>query len=198
MVRLAAATLITLTVLCACGGGGTSPSPIAPAPTAVPTSGSSSIIAGSSAQSATLQGTGAIGATTVTFPATTGASSVVTLAFSLSPPAGAPAVQANLRKLPSAIGGSLSPVAYIVVTPAATVSFASTPMFTFALAAGATLPSGANVYVGLYDPTETPLGWTTFLGPGATSGQSISFASAVQAITLQANVSYVFGLFSTA
>ena len=130
-------------------------------------------------------------------PATLSGTSVTALAFSVNPPTGTPTVQAAKRKMPRAIGGSLSPIGYIVVTPASTVSFASTPTFSFVFAAGALPPSGSNLYVGLYDPTQASLGWTTFLGPGSLNGQTVSFASTVQPVTLQASVSYTFALFST-
>jgi hypothetical protein len=167
-------------------------------PSPAPTTGGTTVAAGSAAQSATITGSGAIASLSVSVPATTSGTAAIAFALSAAAPGSVPAVSSIARKIPSAIGGTLAPIAYLTITPSATVTFASTLGLAFTLASGQTIPAGSNVFVGFYDPTKASAGWTTYLTSPAISGSTITFAPIGQIATLQANVAYVVALFSSA
>ena len=183
---------------CGGGGGGTTPVPtVTSAPTSTPTTAPVSIPVGAAATTAPL---GAVvgQSASLGIPATASGSGTVNAQLLATLPTGLPTVQSSTR-LPRAIGTTqLTSLLFIGFTaPAATLTFTSTPSFTFVFPAGFALVSGTQAYVGVYDPTQSAAGWQTFLGPGVVSGTTITFASVARSVTFQANQTYYFVLFTT-
>jgi hypothetical protein len=203
--------VLTIAALAACGGGGGSSAPNAaggvtaiatPLPTAPPTAAPVFVNAGFVPTTAAL---GASAGTTasITLPASTSGSGAVVAQLLATQPATAPVLQSATR-LPRAIGtAQLQPLLFITLTPTATISFGTTPAFTFALGAGLTIVPPAQAYVAYYDPANAAAGWQNLIGP-ATPGSNplaaptLTFASNAKALTFQANQTYVFVLFTTA
>jgi hypothetical protein len=172
------------------------PSP-SPTPTALPASSSFSF-----AVSPGGPGTGSFGPVTggytgtVTLPA---ASAGSTLNGSFFPgsakPASFPTVQ-NLHRRPRNIGAqNIAAIAFVTVTPTATVTFPKTPDFTFT-APFSVAQLGAFAYVAEYDPTNPGAGWTTIEGPATPSGNTLLFTGAPPPVTLAAGQTYGFLLFT--
>lgn len=183
----------------ACGGSsGTKPVPV---PTANP---SATVGAGTTAT--TLSTSIASGyASTISLPATAdGSSATISALLSTTLPAGF-VTPASLQRsalsagrAPAAVGVALAPIAYVVLTPTANVSFAGTPDFTFTVPpAIATSLANAAAYVAFNDPS-LPTGWTNILGPGVVNGNSIAFTGAKGSLLLKGGRSYGFLLYSTA
>ena len=131
---------------------------------------------------------------TVTLPAASGsASAKVTLQDTL--PAGATTPQ--VRHVAAIGGGTVTPLDYVVISVSQTISIASTPAFSFTLAAPP--PSGSSTYIAVLDVNNAKAGWNVLLGPGSVSGNTISFASQALAppLTLQSGDTYVFALVAT-
>jgi subtilisin family serine protease len=189
------------------GGGGSSPVPGAtptppvvstPSPTPLPGSSTASIpVSPGSAASGTFGPVSGGFSGTVTLPAASAASTLsATLWPGNSQPVGTPAIQ-NLRRRPQNIGAqNIVAIAFVTVTPSATVTFPKTPDFTFT----ATFPVAqvaAFAYVAEYDPTKPAgTGWTTIEGPALAAGNTLTFTGAPPPITLQAGVTYGFLLFT--
>jgi hypothetical protein len=173
----------------------TSSPTIAPPPT-YPPSLATTITAGSTAQSVAL-GTISGGVTgTVSIPATVSGSGAIPLLFQTTPPGGVSI--STIARLPQTIGVSLTPLAYVALTPSATVTFPTSPSFTIALGGGSTFASGSFTYVGFYDPTSTS-GWINLTGPGVVGPPSTAtFAVNPVPMTLKAGVTYTFGVYSSA
>jgi hypothetical protein len=183
-------------VVAACGGSGSTPPSLAvPSPTPSPNP-SATLAAGGSGQSTTLVAAGY--AVNLSLPATSDGS-VGTIATSLTTtlPSGFVA-PANVRRAPKTLGVPLTTLVYLLVTPSTTVTFASTPGFSFTLPAGTTLSSGASAGVAFYDPTQAANGWTSLFNAGTISGQTISFPASSGTFTLKAGTTYAFALYTTA
>jgi hypothetical protein len=195
--------------LAGCGGGGSSssgPPPVpatptppgaTPIPTATPLPGSSSATV---AVSPTIPSSGSFGPVaggysgTLTLPAAN-AAAMLTATFLTSQPAGTPTIQ-NLKRRPLNIGaGPIQAIAFVTVSVSQTVTFPKTPDFTFT-APFSVAQLGAFAYVAEYDPTNAAAGWTTIEGPGAPSGNTLTFVGAPPPITLAAGGTYGFLLFS--
>jgi hypothetical protein len=134
----------------------------------------------------------------ITLPSTAdGSSGTISVTLSTTLPAGV-AAPAALARTALTIGATLTPMLYMVLTPSATVTFTSTPGFSFVLPSGTAIAAGSSPFVGFYDPAQSTTGWVTLLGPGAVGGQTITFPAATGSLTLKAGTSYSFLLFSTA
>ena len=190
------AVLVSVAFLAACGGGGGGSSVPAVTNTATPAATSSgTVTAGASAQTATLAQISSGYSGSITVPAvSSGSGSSVTATLENSLPGGVPA-PASIARAPQAIGGTITPLVYVAFTVTSTVTFSSTPGFTFTLPAGTSLAAGSSAYVAFYSPST---GWKSLLGPGSVSGQTITFAAASgSATTLTPGTTYVFCLYST-
>ena len=195
--RLAPALLAGCLVV-ACGGGGGGGGSNGPPGTTVvigtgtpPPASTASLGAGSSPQTAAFAAIAAGYSGSVTIPATAGGSGTIAATLAASAPAGTPIVASTARR-PLAIGGNLTAVLYVAFTANATLTFPSTPGFTFS---GVTVPVGTNAYVGLYDPTNSS--WTTFAGPAGVNGTTLTFAGVARPVTFVAGDAYAFAVFIT-
>jgi len=134
---------------------------------------------------------------TLTIPAeTSGSGGALTITLQTTLPASIPA-PASIARLPKTIGGQITSVVYITVTPTAKVSFNATPAFSFTLPSSSGVSSGSSAWIALYDPTQSANGWVTLLGPGTVNGQTVTFASSTNGFSLSAGTTYVFSLFTT-
>ncbi len=206
-VRLPICAGLVAAALTACGGGGGGGTSASGAPpvvaTATPTPGpslapsaSASITAGAAAGSATLGPIQSGLAATVGVPATTAGSGTLTVTLAASAST-APAL-ASMARAPRSIGASgITGLAYVSVTPTATLSFAGTPSFTFTVTGQPTLIAPAAGYVAFYDPAASG-GWTTLLGPVTIGGSSATwtFPAGAVPLTFKAGSTYVFALFT--
>ena len=157
-------------------------------------SGTVSVNAGATPQTAAVsQVTGGLSGS-VAVPATASGSGTVSVALSAGTPSGVPAVTSTNR-LPAAIGGSLAPLAYVSLTSAATLTFATYPSFTFIFPTTTTFESGTSIYLGLYSASAG--GWTTLAGPAVISGSTVSFATVPGPATFTAGVTQTFAIFET-
>jgi subtilisin family serine protease len=184
-------------LLAACGGGGgggSSPAPNVPstnAPTA-PTQSTTLVTASASPSTGTfgtIQG-GYSGSVTLPGTTSTGSASLV---LSASNPSG-PAVTGSAR-LPQAIGGALTPLAYVTLTASASLKFSTWPTFTFALPAGFALAPGGALYLA-WNPGDITGNWSTLAGPVAVSGSTVTFTPSTSA-SFAAGTTYAFALLST-
>jgi hypothetical protein len=133
----------------------------------------------------------------VTVPAAlNGANATINASFSLNAPSGVATIASRTRVRQS-IGGSFTTSAYVTLSATSAVSFASTPSFTFTSLPGS-IDTSQSQYLALFDPTNPSKGWTTFAGPGAVSGQTVTFASAKLPTALAASTNYQFALINTA
>ena len=183
----------------ACGGGAPTYAPVlTPAPNP-----SATAAAGTAAATVSVSNSSGYAAT-VSLPATAdGSSGTISAILSTTLPAGfvtPSSVQraaASARRAPAVIGVPLTPIAYVVLTPTANVSFASTPGFTFTVPAGTATSLANSAYVAFDDPSLST-GWSNILGPGTVSGNTIAFAGASGSLLLKGGRSYGFLLYSTA
>jgi hypothetical protein len=196
---LYAAHVALALVIAGCGGGGgggssTPPPPPAtpsPTPTLPPSSSGTLTVSTGSPSSATFGPVAGGYSGTITVPA---ASAIATLSatFSSSAVSGLPQPQ-NTHGLPATIGASgIVPIAYITVTSNVAVTFAALPSFTLTTSGA----PPANAYVAEYDPTNAAAGWTTILGPAAAGGTVLTFTGGPPPLTLAANKTYAFMIFS--
>lgn len=125
-------------------------------------------------------------------PAATAAS--VTLTLSGSAPSGTPTVM-SAHRVRAVLGEDPSALAFVSSTSSGTVTFLSSPQFTFTLPS--TPQSGTLFALALYDPTNPSAGWQLFAGPVSASGTTVTFAS-TSGITLNAGVVYAFALYTSA
>ncbi|HEY9180269.1 MAG TPA: hypothetical protein VIO32_06085, partial [Candidatus Baltobacteraceae bacterium] len=197
---------VLVAALAACGGGSTPPGGGNPAPTPAPTA--TPTAPPTQTESSSLNGTtntvtfpaissGVSG--TVTLPAVTSGSATVTLVLSSTLPGGVPVPQA--RRIhhvtsPQILGAPVTPLAYVSVTPSATVTISTTPAFTFNFPAG--VLSGF-AYAAVYDEANSAAGWNEVLGPLSAGGTSLSFPAVAFAppFTLAGNDTYIFALVET-
>jgi subtilisin family serine protease len=206
---LPALVFAVATVLYACGGGGggssvtvpgvpaSTPAPT-PSPTTAPQSSSTQVNTGTSA-GATATFAPILGgySGSLVLPATTSGSGVTTLVLAATNPTGV-TLASSARRLPKAIGGTLTPYVYVALTPAATLTFPSWPAFSFTFSGTISLPAGSSLYVGVYSAANPGAGWSTLAGPGTVSGSTVTFAATPGPVTFTTGVQYVFVLFSTA
>jgi subtilisin family serine protease len=197
--RLLPSLLAVAVTLAACGGGGGGGSSTPPAsnPTATPTPGGTVVIPVSTTTSE-LGSFGPIGAGytgTATIPRGNVATNL-TATFAPTQPGNTPTVQ-NLRRRPKNIGGSnIGALAFLSVTPAATVTFASYPSFTLVVPASLAASIGPYAYIALYDPTQPNNGWTTVEGPASVSGGTLTFTGGTPGPTLVGGQTYVLLFFT--
>ena len=191
-------SLVLAVAFVACGGGSSSPAP------SIPTANPSATTAAGTAPATVSVSHSSGYAATISLPATAdGSSGTISATLSTTLPAGfaAPAsvlrTAASAARVPAAIGVALTPMAYVVVTPTANVSFAATPGFAFTFPSGPATALASAAYVAFDDPTQTT-GWTNILGPGTVSGNTITFAAGSGKLQLKGGRSYGFLLYSTA
>ena len=172
------------------------PSPV-PTPTPGPNSANGTLNTSTTASSTLSLGPLGPGDTGTAACPPTSVVSHLAVVFSLTAPAGTPAVQAMKRR-PKTIGGTnIVPLGYFTVTPDVNVNCPNTPAFTMTFPTGATLPSAGSSYVAMFDPGNAPSGWNTISGPATTTGNTISWTTYSFPFTLVANRPYAFVLFTT-
>lgn len=131
-------------------------------------------------------------------PITVGSTATMNAVLQTTLPSGVNAPQAHstlkhmvaVRPLATTFNG----LAYLVVSSTANVGFSSAPSFQFTVPAGA-IPAGDSTYVLFWDPNVGPLnGWTNLLGPGAISGNTVTFPGVQTGVNLLANTQYIYAL----
>jgi hypothetical protein len=193
--RRIALLVLTLAILPACTGGSSS---VPSSSAGFPTSSSSSLMAGTQPSTTTFSGVsagpGGVSITgSLTLPATTSGSGSMAAFLSAVLPSSTPALSSVTRR-PAAIGAAgIAAVAYVTLVSSSSLSFSSTPAFTFTLSRAPC--SGCSEYVAFYDPTNVSAGWTT-LAQATVSGSTVSFAGIQQSTTYTAGQSYVYALFT--
>lgn len=193
------------TVLSACGSGGTGGAPqvvptVAPSVPSVPSSSAVLSVTSSSGAAATLSAGNTV--QTVAFPASQSGSGSLSLTGYAANPVSLPmSLRTHPMNNPRTIKDtSATPIAYVVATPSASMSFSRFPTFTV------TLPStintaGQSFYVGFYtsDPAFQLTSWREpAFDPATVSGQTLTFPSPAfgTPITLAANQTYNFAIYS--
>lgn len=221
-VRLASAVFVLCVATVACGGVQPSPQPIPPsptptvAPTAPPIPASTPYAAATTTALATPtpaptgQTPAPISVPLPSPTASAGVSGSVALpaGSGSSIPAGTTLAQTLTNQAPSGISTlvtllrsrlaapNISIIAYVGEEFSAPVTLSAPPSFSFTLSPS-NIVSGASYYVALYDPMNAALGWQLgFEGPGALSGDSLSFTGTGGAMTFAANQQYWFGLYA--
>jgi hypothetical protein len=176
-------------------GGGATPTPT-PSPAPLPAAATATIPVGGAPASASLGPVTGGYSSAITVPAGS-TSAVLTLTLAATQPAGTPAVQ-TIKHRPQTIGSTgIATVAFVTIASSATVTFGTTPTFTFTVPGGAAI-LGQVSYLALYDPSATPQpGWTTFAGPGTVSGNTITFTGSGGNQQLKSGVTYDIVLFTT-
>lgn len=160
---------------------GSTPQPV---PVALPTTASG--VTGQISLPITNAPAGTQASTTITNTAPTGLS-----AFHLMHPAAIPAFRS-----PKTDTSQITVLLYIYLAFNTNVSVASQPAMTFTLPSGY-IASGANYYVALYDPTNPQLGWQQgFEGPGAVSGNQVTFTGNPSPFTYAAFYPYWFAVYA--
>lgn len=168
----------------ACGGGGGGGNVI-PSATATPHAGPTTLPVGPTPQVVDLSGGGYTLQFTVP-PVVTGTTATMSATLQTTLPTGttAPNVGANVKGL-----------AYLLVSSTASVGFSLAPSFQFTMPSGTTIPSGSSAYLLFWDPTLSGSGgWVALLGPGAVSGQVVTFPSVKTGVNLNANTQYIYAL----
>lgn len=196
-------------LLCACGGGGgggttpSAPAGVSTTPASITTTPPSSPAGVTSAISAAASGS----ATTATFAAIqagyggtvtlpgTASSGTAFMLLAASNPSGVP-VPASSTRLPKAIGGTLTTLAYVSFTTNAPLTFTTWPAFTFVLPSNLSL-QGAGLYLAFYSSADATAGWSTLAGPATVSGAQVAFAPIRGPITFSAGSTYTFALIAT-
>lgn len=190
------------TVVAGCGGGGGGSSPgVTPTsnPTATqpPVTTASLTVGTANSAYAQFQPITEGAYASVSVPAASSGSASIMGTLSASVPSSAPTLSSAAR-LPRAVGGSPYGLLYVTLEATATVTFPTSPSFTFTLPANITVLAGDSTYVALYDPTNPSLGWQLLTAPGNQSGQTFTFTPASSSFTFAANQVYAFAFFSTA
>jgi hypothetical protein len=187
--------LVVLAALAAaCGGGGTSPVP--PAPTPTPHAGPTTVPVGPTPQAVSLTG----GGYTLAFdvpPVVTGTTATMNAVLQTSLPSGTSAPQEAKRQIAAArpLSTTYSGLVYLVISTTDTVGFSSAPSFQYTLPAGTTVPTGSYAYLLYWDPyVSGSTGWIPLLGPGAVSGQTVTFPSVQTGVQFNADTQYIFAL----
>jgi len=134
---------------------------------------------------------------TITFPFTE-TSGTVTVTLSATQPGGTPTVQ-SMKRRPQTIGGvGLVPLAFMTLTSPTSLTFTSTPSFSFTVPAAA-VNAGQIPYLAYYDPTASPqTGWNTFAGPATVNGATVTFPAMneISGLGSTAGVTYDIVLFT--
>jgi streptogramin lyase len=138
---------------------------------------------------------------TVAFPATSSGEGSASVSLQSTLPAGVPVPQSVSRGSASRaersrenIGGSVTPLAYIVVDTSSPLTFQATPGLTF------TFPASAlrgYAYLAFFDPNNAGLGWNAIAGPapvGATTVTLPSAPDATPALELSPGTAYIFAI----
>lgn len=185
----AAAALLFVAALAACGGGGGTAG--TPFPTLAPSSQAGAALSPTKTTVVQLPQINSGTSASVTLPATSGAANA-TLTLQPSLPTGAVAPQ--LRGPKAIGGGTVTGLAYILLTVDHTISIASTPAFSFSLLTP--LPANTQAYIAFLDLGNTAAGWSVLDGPATANGTILTFASQSLAppVTLKAGDTYVFAL----
>jgi hypothetical protein len=118
---------------------------------------------------------------------------VSNVAFSSSPPLSLTRFVQSVRR--AALPTDAAVLLYVQIYSSATILLPTAPGFAFVVPSAGVF-SGANYYLGLYDPTRPSLGWQyDFEGPGILSGTTVTFASNPSPFTFEGSLSYYFALF---
>ncbi len=174
---------------------GCSSSASVPTPAAV-SNPSGTVVVGTSPASISLSHPSGYTAT-ISLPSTSdGSTGSIAVSLSTSLPSSATS-PASMKRTPLTIGATLTPLLYVTLASTATVTFGSTPSFSFKLPSGTTLAAGSSAFIAFYDPAQSATGWLTVLGPGAVSGQTITFPGTTGTLTMKAGTTYTFMLFAT-
>jgi hypothetical protein len=129
--------------------------------------------------------------TSVSLPGATSGSSSVTVTQSTSPPSGAPALQSDERRTLSAAG---TPIVYVSMVFASTVTLPSLPGFTFTIGT----PAANTAYLlGFLDPAKGTSYQLAAEGPGTIAGTSVTLSAPPGSVTFTTGTTYVFVLYST-
>ena len=131
----------------------------------------------------------------ITFPATFAGASQASISLQSRVPSGDPLPQSKSRHT-FGLGGAVTPIAYVSVTAAQSVSFGVAPEFDMAFPAG-TL--SGNAYVAFYDSSNPTAGWTALQGPVPAAGTTLVIAQQPLPTIAQfsSNVSYVYAIVET-
>ena len=171
--------------------------------TALPPVGTQSGSGSTATQNYTLTGN----AQTLALPAVNGCTGKVTLPFS----SGAAASALSLTTSLSAPAGSLFPsslrtqtagrlnfLCYVTLNVASPVTFTTLPGFTVTVAAAISTAAPQQFFYAISDPTVTNIALSFRTeGPATVSGQTLTFAPASDALTLQAHTNYIFAFYGT-
>lgn len=179
--------------LVACGGGGGGSSagggggvPATAAPPA--TSQSAQIAVSPAGGNAALPAFGGFSGTVALSSSNAPAGAAITATTSTTLPAGLPVLQSAYRQV-KAVANVLF---YESFSSPVSITFASVPGFTIALPSTVST-SGQQFYVALYASG----GWSKGIeGPATVSGQTLTFAPSGGALTLSANTTYYFAIYS--
>jgi hypothetical protein len=118
------------------------------------------------------------------------ASSSVSVSQSSSPPSGAPALQSDERRPLSTAG---TPIVYVALTFASTVTLPSLPGFSFSIPS----PSASSAYfLGFLDPAKGSTYQLGAEGPGIVSGSTVSLSAPPTPVTFIGGTQYVFSLYA--
>ncbi len=182
VLHAAIAVLVVLSVA-ACGGGGggsaavpsgPSQSVATPTPTPTPpTSVTGSATVGTQPSSTSIPSAGGYTGT-LQFPAAN-APATLTVNTSTGAPAGAPVPQAHQRQVTAN-----TPLLYFTLTSAQAVTLAGSPGLTL------TLPAATDASQKFYLAALLNQKWTTFNGPGAVTGNSVTFSGQPGSVALSA------------
>ena len=174
-----------------------------PAPTAsptpgVPSSSTQTLNAGGAPASASFATINNGLSGTVNVAAASSGNAAITAVMSTALPAGVPALK-SVRRAPRDIGaGGISGLTYVTLTSNASVSFGSSPQFTFTAVTQSLLTTATPGYIAFYDASAAANGWTTILGPVTIGGANTSwtFPAAALPVTFKPATTYVYALFT--
>ncbi len=189
--------------LAACGGGGGSSSSgggggiTPPTPVPSPGSASQSVPLGTTQQAVTFGPllSGASGL--LTFPATQSGSATAAVTEGNAVASGDPTPSlarfsaASRRRM--SLGVNPTVLLYFTVAVPTAVTFNKSIAATLTFAPGQLV---GDAYIALYEPNNASAGWNALVGPGAVSGNTVTFAATtfVQPLTLQPNIVYDFAI----
>ena len=192
MKRKLIGALLSVSVLsiAACSGSSTTP-------TIPQRSNTGTLTIGSSGGSTTFSSAGNVSAATLSFGApSAGAGSTLTFVAGPTAPSGTPALSTGRKSESSetAIGPSNIGIWYVTLSFSADTTFPSTPALAIQLAS---VDSTVGYYLAFFDPTSGS-GWVEPAeGPGAVSGNLVTFAATSHAQTFKAGVIYVIALYAS-
>jgi hypothetical protein len=203
-VRATLAASVLGATLCACNGNITVP---AATPTPAQGSGATGVLTTSTTGSSSLI-VGPFGGgylAKVTAPDANAATNL-TVAASLTAPAGLPAVTGRLRRQ-NIDASNVNVFGYETWTPASTVTFVGSFALAWVFPPGVTPPDPANSYVAFEDPNDPAAGFNVIAGPATVSSGGVPGSAVGSTIfgwgfpaislTFDAGATYDFVLFST-